>query len=362
MSNDRFKHETDLSESRATEGRAVEQQVERKLGRPGNAEQQRRKRNGTRGAMALIGVVLLVIVWVSNDLLTGGDQGGPLQLAYQNRIGSAACIIAVEQKLFQKEGVDVEGLSFNSGPSCSEALYSGSADIGTMGDTTAIITASRRGPYRIVGSHGAGEHRHRLVAREQASIRSAADLVGQTLAVKKGTSTYGGLLAWLAACDVRPTAIRILDMRPSEMPDALAAGSIDAFVASEPTPSLAEMRGAKEVVTLGGLGNQYPILILAHAELLRSRAAEARAVLRALHRAIRFINDHPAEAARIVGRSTGLPAPVVKTAMQRHAYRLSLDDQIMQSLRATARFLKEQGTIQTMPDFEACRDSSYLPQ
>jgi len=44
------------------------------------------------------------------------------------------------------------------------------------------------------------------------------------------------------------------------MPEALSAGSIDAYVASEPTPSLAEARGARVMGTPGGLGNSYPLL------------------------------------------------------------------------------------------------------
>lgn len=313
-------------------------------------------------AILLLGFSLLVTSCWTNGLIPGNEKRQVIQLAYQNRIGSAAWIVAVDQKLFQQEGIAVRGLSFNSGPACAEALYSGSADIGTMGDTTAIITASRGGPYRILGSHGAGEHRHRLVARENASIRAPVDLIGQTLAVKKGTSTYGGLLAWLAANDVDPTALRILDMRPSEMPDALAAGSIDAFVASEPTPSLAELRGAQEVATLGGLGNQYPLLILANTDLLDSRPAATRSVLRALQKAVRYIENNPSEAARIVGRATGLPPPVVQRSMRRHVYRLSLDEPVMHSLHATAQFLRAQGTIRSVPDFEAACDRRYLPE
>ncbi|MDY0167212.1 MAG: aliphatic sulfonate ABC transporter substrate-binding protein [Thermoguttaceae bacterium] len=298
-----------------------------------------------------------VVLWS----IVGRNDDRPIRLAYQNHIGSAVCIVAVEERFFEREGIAVEGFPFSSGPACAEAIYSGSADIGTMGDATAVITASRGGPYRILASHGQGEHRHRLVAGENAPIHSTSDLVGKALAVKKGTSAYGGLLVWLAANNVEPASIRILDMGPSEMPDALAAGSIDAFVASEPTPSFSEARGARQVATLGGLGNQYPILIMANTRLLQDRPDDVRAAMRAFQKAAEFIEENPDAAAQIVARATGLPEHLAQRVMARHVYRISLDDDIVRSLHATARFLEDEGILQAVPDLRKVCDATYLP-
>ncbi len=296
-------------------------------------------------------------VWLAQP----NEELPTIRFAYQNHIGSAVCIVAIELNLFREDRVAVAGLPCNSGPACAEALLSGSADLGTMGDTTAIISASRSGPYRILVSHGKGEHRHHVMAAADAAIRSASDLPGRTLAVKKGTSTYGGLLAWLAASGIQPAELRILDMGPTEMPDALAAGSIDAFAASEPTPSVAETRGAREVVMLGGLGNAYPVLVLAHTRVLQSRPDEIRAVLRALQRAVEFIEEEPERAARIVAEGTGLSEQVVQPATQRHVYRLAWDESIVQSLQATARFLEEQQIIRELPGWDQACDDRFLP-
>ena len=283
-----------------------------------------------------------------------------IRFAYQNRIGSAACIVAVEKGFFADEGLDVEPFRFNSGPACAEALYSGSADIGTMGDTTAIITVSRRVPITIIASHGRGEHRHRLMVKADSAIRTPADLIGETVAAKKGTSTYGGFLAFLASRGLDASQVRIVDMRPSEMPEALLAGSVDAFVASEPTPSLAEVRGARELATLGGLGNNYPILVLAKSGLLAKRPDDVRRFLRALHRAEVFVKDHPEETTEILAKATGLPPDVAGRAMQRHSYALTLDSEVLASLEKTARFLKGQGTIDEVPDFSEAVNAEHL--
>ena len=291
----------------------------------------------------------------------GGSSDAPIQFAYQNRIGSAACIVAVEKGFLQEAGLNVEAFRFNSGPACAEALYSGSADIGAMGDTTALIASSRGAPLTIIGSHGAGEHRHRLVTMPDNGVSRPADLAGRRVAVKKGTSTYGGYLAWLKKNGVDPSEVDTMNMRPSEMPDALAAGSIDAFVASEPTPSLAEARGAEEVATMGGLGNEYPIFLLAKQSLLAHRPDEMRRFLRAIQRAERFIAERPEETARLLARITGLDAEVSRRAMQRHRYALRLDEAIRRSLRDTAEFLVSEGIIDSPPDLEEALDDAFLP-
>jgi sulfonate transport system substrate-binding protein len=290
-----------------------------------------------------------------------GTEPSPIRLAYQDRIGSALCIVAVEKHFFQEAGVPVEAFRFNNGPACAEALFSGSADVGEMGDTTAIIAAARDLPVKIIASHGSGEHRHRLVVAGNSPITRIDQLAGKTVGVKKGTSTYGGLLAFLAARGMPAETLRLIDMRPEEMPDALLAGSIDAFAASEPTPSLAELHGARQLTTLGGLGNNYPVMLLARNQLLEQRPATVRNLLAALHRAELFIRENPKETTTVLARATGLPADLVERSMALHEYRLLLDKPVLASLEETAEFLRSQGLIDRLPDLRRAADTSYLP-
>lgn len=303
----------------------------------------------------------IILAAVLLFLLSGTEQdNSPIRFAYQNRIGSAACVVAAESDYFTQEGVKTETFCFNSGPACAEALYSGSADIATMGDTTAIIAVARDNRFAIIASHGQGERRHRLMVGPTSSAQTIEDLRGKTLGVKKGTSTYGGLLLLLASRQIAPSEIHIIDMTPAEMPDALTAGSIDGFVASEPTPSLAEQRGARQLTTLGGLGNTYPILILARRDLLRNRPDQVTRFLHALQRAEETIRTDPNGTAATLARITGLPPEVTHDAMARHRYALCIDAAIVESLHQTATFLQTQGTISSPPDFDRAIDATHL--
>ena len=275
-----------------------------------------------------------------------------IRFAYQDRVADAVSIVAMDKGFFREAGLTVKGLRFSSGPACSEALYSGSADVGTMGDTTAVIAVARHAPVLIAASHGGGEHRHRIVVGKDSPIRTIADLKGKRIAVKKGTSTYGGLLAFLQANHLSPKDVVLIDMRPADMIDALLSGSVDALVASEPTPCLAETRGAKALGTLGGLGNTYPILLMMRQEFPREHPEEAKRFIEAMRKAAAFVREHPEQAAQVLAKATGLSPDVAAISMKLHRYTVGMDPEVKASLDLTAGFLLEQKIIATKPDLE----------
>lgn len=300
-----------------------------------------------RDCFLILFVACLILSCDSNKAATTKK---PIRFAFQNRIGSAIPIVAVEKGFFKKQGLVIKPLRFSSGPACAEALYSGSADIGTMGDTTAIFATVRHANLKIIASHCTGEQRHRLIVRNDAPFKSLEELRGMRIGIKKGTSTHGGFLAALAAGNISRAAITVVDLNPNTMPAALMAGSIDAFAASEPTPSLAEQKGGRELVTFGGLGNQYPIMMLAHTSFLKNHEKDFLCFVAALRSAEAFVSKNQAKTVEILSEATGLPFEVTRRAMKRHSYRLALDEVILSSLRDTARFLKEQNKIKQIPN------------
>lgn len=284
-----------------------------------------------------------------------------VRFAYQDRVVDAVPIVAVAKGYFRDEGLTVETSRFTNGPACSEALLSDAADIGTMGDATAVIAAVRHAPVKILASHGNGEHRHRLMVRKDSRLRRPGDLVGKKLAVKKGTSTYGGLLLWAKKHDLDLAKVDVIDLRPGDMAEALRSGSIDAAVASEPTPSQIEAKGiGRELATLGGLGNSYPVMLVVRERFLEMQPEAVSGFLRAMRRAAKFLTDSPDEACRLVAKATGLSVEVATAAMSRHEYALRLDEAIRKSLQQTAQFLLSQKTIEHLPDWTRVLDTRWI--
>ncbi len=316
--------------------------------------------NLIRAVRTLVLPVVFLLLALNPTAAAGAGEPPVIRFAYQDRIGSVLPIVGVQKGFFAAEGLAIEPLRFSSGPACAEALYSGAADVGGMGDTAAVIMAARSPRFVIVASHASGEYRHRIMVRKDSAMGTLGDLKGKRLGVKKGTSTYGGLLAALEKARISPAGIDVIDLDPPTMTEALLAGSLDAFAASEPTPMLAEEKGARELATLGGLGNAYPILILADRTWIQDRAEAVRKFLRAMKAAEGYVAAHPEEAAAIMAAETGLPLATTRQVMGRHDYRLRLDAEILASLRQTALFLQGQGIIARPPDFGIAADAGFL--
>lgn len=291
----------------------------------------------------------------------GTDGQMTLRFAYQNRIGSALPILAVELGLFEQQGLHMRVSRFNSGPACAEALFTGAADIGTMGDTTTVIALARQAPLRIIASHARGEARHRVIVAADAPYQTLHDLSGQRIAVKKGTSTYGAYLRFLDTQGLARDGIKVVDLEPHLMPDALAAGSIQAFAASEPTPSLGELRGGRQLLTFAGQGNHFPLMILATEQVLQQRPEALQRFLAALREAESFLAENPESAVAIVARATGLPIETADRVMRLHEFRLDLTPETLHSLNETARFLRDQGLIANLPDLQTAAYPPSLP-
>jgi sulfonate transport system substrate-binding protein len=291
---------------------------------------------------------------------TKAQSADKIRFAYQDRIGSVLPIVAVNKGYFADQGLMIKPLRFSSGPASVEALYSGSADIGAMGDTAAIILITRDPRFVIFASHVTGEDRHRLMIRQDAPLKSLNDLKGKRLAVKKGTSTYGGLLAALDRANIDPTTIDIIDLPPHTMITALHAGAIDAFAASEPTPSTAEENGARQLLTFGDLGNIYPIVLLARREFLEQQASSVEHFIKAMTKAQEYVASNPNEVTTLISAETGLSLSSTRAAMLRHQYHLRLDSEIISSLKRTTNFLHDQKIIKTTPDWAKAVDGSFI--
>lgn len=311
--------------------------------------------------VAVIALALLLLKGADVKSLHAADQKKSIVFAYQDRVADAASIIAVSRGFFKREGLDVEGRMFTSGPSCAEALIYGNAVFGTMGDTTTIITLSKScNRFCAICSHGGGENRHRIIVRKDSGIERPQQLEGMRIGVKKGTSTHGGLMLFARknGLDLKE---EIIDMEPSLQLTALAAGQLDAMVASEPTPTQAEANGiGRQLSTLGGLDNGYPIFILVNRGFARENPQTVVKFLKAIKQAAAYVRCQPDEAAAILSGITGLEKSVIRKAMANHYYHVKLDRNTIESVKTMAKFLKSINKIKSELDVDECLDDRYL--
>jgi len=310
----------------------------------------------------LFAAALLVGFAIGEGREAQAGQSAKLRLAYGAKIHYAPQIIALKKGYFASEGLEVEAKIVQAGIQAAEAMTSGSADAAVMGDAPAIIAVASGMPLKIVASYGGGEKMHRLIAAANSGIRKPEDLVGKRVAVQMGSSTHGAFLLFLSKHKVDAKGVKLVPLDPSDMPEAMLAGQIDAGVGSEPWPSNIEERvkGSYEVATLSGLGNNFPLVMLVTDRYAKERPEAVVAALRATQKAVNFMHQHPDQAAALISETTGVPAVKEQKVMQTLAWGVVLDNATINSLKQTADFLYKQGKIQRLPDWIKVLDRSFV--
>jgi len=203
---------------------------------------------------------------------------------------------------------------------------------------------------------------HRIVASAASGIRSPADLKGKRVGLQMGSSTHGGFLLFLKKNRLAPGDLTLIPLDPSDMPEAMLTGQIDAAVGSEPWPSNIEERvpASHHVATLSGLGNTYPLVMLVTERYAEEHPEAVVAALRATKQAVSFMRRDPDKAAGLIASATGVPVERERKIMDTLEWGVVLDDATINSLKQTADFLQAQGKIASMPDWSKTIDRSFI--
>lgn len=157
----------------------------------------------------------------------GGDGGGSSQtwkLGYNIDYNSASLYaIAQDQGLWEEHGLDVETVSFTSGPLQIQALDAGDLDVAYIGAGAHWLPASGKAEIIFVNGLGTAE---RVLA--QPGIDSIEDLAGKTVAAPEGTSGELVLNLALAEAGMSKEDVDFVPMKPSTVVSSFASGQVDA--------------------------------------------------------------------------------------------------------------------------------------
>ena len=156
------------------------------------------------------------------------------------------------ENIFEQDGLKVNWLTFNAGPSEIEALFAGEVDIGYIGPVPALsgyIQSS--GDLQIIA--GASNGGSVLVARNDSAIHSASDLYGKTIAIPQfGNTQHLGLLALLTVNGLKPSThggtVSVVQSSNADIANLMERGDIDAAFVPEPWGSILELNRDGRVV------------------------------------------------------------------------------------------------------------------
>ncbi|WP_455813096.1 ABC transporter substrate-binding protein [Pseudomonas graminis] len=316
-------------------------------------------------------------VLISGVLFNAADASDsqPLRIGWVYALANAPALIAEKEGFYKQEGLNVELKSFGDGPVISQALAAHELDAAYIGATPVFQWFSRGLKGQIIAKVNSGQAA--LIVPAKSGISTLADLKGKRIAgVKKGS----GMDVLLRGVVLQPAGliadkdVQVLSMPPGNMPAALQQGVVDAAFTWEPFVSEALLRGdAKVLLDVNKVQPGYPwYVLMALPETLKDRPDDAVKLIRAHQKAVDFINQHPAEADRIMANAFKLqsiktadgktlpPEAVVEEARKRIQWSVSLthkDGAFFEQLTKDSRSL---GYMQKAPALNEFVDTQWL--
>lgn len=225
----------------------------------------------------------------------------------------------------QFKSLSIQPVKFSSWPEISEALKAGAID-GAFLLTPIGLTLRQRGvPVKVVLlGHRNGSA---ITVKNSGEINRIEDLKGKTIAVPSPFSTHNILLR-KALTEKRIDPVRdlkIVDMAPPEMVNALATGRIHGYIVAEPFGVQAEVQKVGKVLALSkDIWHDHICCVLNLREKVVASYPEAvQELVSGMQRTAAFIEANPAQAAKGSVKIIGQKAEIVERVLTSPRDRLS---------------------------------------
>jgi NitT/TauT family transport system substrate-binding protein len=224
-----------------------------------------------------------------------------LVFADSNQIMAALVYIAEVQGYFKDENLSLSYKKFTSGRDSLNSVLAGEADVGVATEFPFANNILQGKPLRIVCTLLRTNHYSGVVARRDRGITQAADLRGKKIGLAPNTNSDFMLSMILREAGIPDAAVNRVPLKPEQMADALEQGRVDAVATWAPHIANSQIRFAKNATVLIQTPSYTEFSLLgARPETLAKKREAMRRMVNALVRAEDFVDNHGADALRIV--------------------------------------------------------------
>lgn len=278
----------------------------------------------------------------------------PLRIGLPGQPSGALLYLALAQGRFAEVGLDVVATPYPSGKrALHEGLLAGQVDLISSTEVPvalygleALDGEAEAAPLpRILASISSSDNVNRVVTRQRYGIREPADLAGRRVATQRGSAVH---FFWhLFSLEHGIHSPELLRFLPAEaLPEALAAGRIDAFSMREPFISQARALIGDDLVVFAapGLYVQRGLLVIA-GEFALAHPDAPRRLIQALIAAERFAQREPTAAARLVAEQLGIAPGALIALWPDLNLHVRLDQALLLLLEEEARWALHAGLV-----------------
>lgn len=309
------------------------------------------RRQALKGAGALVAAAWLL--GFSGCAKASGAAADPQKIVVGANKSTAQTVIGDQKGFFADElkklGKTVEFKAFTSGMLAVEALKAGDIAFACAASQPVVTSRANGTDIRFFTSYKITSKGNALVVPE-GGAKTVAELKGKKIGYTAGTTLNNLVLKILKEAGLSQDDVHLVNMQVTETVTSLQSGNIDGGLLWEPLITTLTDKGGFRVLRDGdGLLREYGGFI-ATDQYLKDHADVAEAFVRGLKTSNDWVNAHPDETAQIVAKASDNTVNAVKTMFAKSDQRLTITDNDLASIKDTADFLKQTGTVKKLVD------------
>jgi len=259
----------------------------------------------------------------------------------------AAFYVGVKKGIFAKYGFDIDVRPLTTGVQANQALAAGQVDWSGGGVESTVVAWATKLPFKAYSMYAKGGDSYGILVRNDANIKTPADLKGKRIAVPQGTAPAQGLNQLIQQAGLPRDAVQRVNANYGNMGQMLIAGSVEAMAGLEPFLTLTDEKMAGQAHLLLRLGKlvQGGGLFLISDQWAAAHPEKVQDAVAALWESQQWVRQNPKEAAAIEAEFLKVEPRIVEVAFKWLDYQPLIDDFTRQSLQTTAQYLAAEKLI-----------------
>jgi NitT/TauT family transport system substrate-binding protein len=283
------------------------------------------------------------------------------------KVGMLKTVNTVVMQFYQKfapPGVTYQVIAFDTPPDGKDALVSGSVDFGIFGLAAATLGAASGQPVTVVAA--AGGKAMAVVVSAASPAKTFADLKGKKIAYQPGSTQEVVLRELMKMSALTAADVQLVRLSFGDMANALARGDVDAYVGSEPGPSINVLSGKGKVLLYPYNTPVGPINVVfcTRPELIAKQPDYVRDVVKTHVAACKWASN-PANLGEFEAMTTKILGPTKETldmAMKNINFDYMLDADYIAKAKYYGAQMVTLKEISAVPDYATFINPSFLPK
>ncbi|MEY2239547.1 aliphatic sulfonate ABC transporter substrate-binding protein [Bacillus altitudinis] len=266
------------------------------------------------------------------------------------------------EQTFEKEGMKVKWVEFQSGPPQFEGLAANQLDFSQVGNSPVIAGQAAGIDFKEIGLSQDGLKANGILVNKNSENQKVEDLKGKKIAVAKGSSGFDFLYKVLDQAGLSAKDVQIIQLQPDEAISAFENGSVDAWSIWEPFLSLETIeKGAKLLVNGEATDLYSPGFTLVRTKFADEYPELVVQFLKVYDKAVKWQKDHQQEAITLYARLKQLDQKVVTQVLNNtEPLNEPISKKIINDQQHTADFQYQTKAIQRKIDVNQVVDNSFI--